>query len=227
MRTRSSAMKTLHAKAKISGFTLVEVLAVIFVLFVLAALLLPMFARVKSGRMEPCMFNQHQIAISFIMFADDHSGKFPAQVSITNGGSFEIAASGSVSAHFQALAPYLGKDPNILICLSDKTRHAATNFSELKNENVSYFLNLDATTTPASILTGDRHLEIDGKPITSGVFFQTTNLQLNWSDGFHGIHGKPWGYFSFGDGHAQLVRAQELNSFLQSQPFTTNQFCFP
>jgi Tfp pilus assembly protein PilE len=68
-------MKTLHAKAKISGFTLVEVLAVIFVLFVLAALLLPMFARVKSGRMEPCMFNQHQIAISFIMFADDNSGK--------------------------------------------------------------------------------------------------------------------------------------------------------
>ena len=190
-------------------------------------MLLPSLARVKSGGLIQCLANQHQIAISFIMFADDHSGKFLAQVSITNGGSFEVAASGSASAHFQALAPYLGKDPNLLICLSDKTRHAATNFSELKNENVSYFLNLDASTNPASILTGDRHLEIAGKAINSGVFLQTTNLQLTWSDGFHENHGKPWGYFSFGDGHAQLVRAQELNSFLQSQPLTTNQFCFP
>jgi hypothetical protein len=220
-------MKTLPGKRRISGLTLVEMLVVIFVIVILAALLLPARSHVKSGRQIQCLANQHQIAFGFIMFADDHAGKFPAQVSITNGGSFEFAATGPASAHFQALAPYLGKQPNLLICLSDKNRHTATNISELKNENISYFLNLNALTNAASILTGDRHLEITGKAINSGVFLQTTNLQLTWSDGFHGDHNKPWGYFSFGDGHAQFISAPELNSFLQSQPFTTNRFCFP
>ncbi len=39
--TVSAAMKTLPAKAKISGLTLIEVLVVIFVIVVLAAMLLP------------------------------------------------------------------------------------------------------------------------------------------------------------------------------------------
>ena len=161
------------------------------------------------------------------MFAGDHAGKFTAQVSITNGGSFELAATGPASAHFQALAPYLGKQPNLLICLSDTNRHATTNFSELKNENISYFANTSAITNAASVLTGDRHLEIGGTPISSGVFLQTTNLQLNWSDGFHFNQGKPWGGFSFVDGHVQLIWAEDLNLFLQKQPLVTNRFCFP
>jgi hypothetical protein len=220
-------MKTLSTKSKISGLTLVEVLVVIFVIAVLALLLLPALSPVKSGRQIQCLANQHQIAIGFIVFADEHAGKFPAQVSITNGGSFEFAATGPASAHFQALARYLGRNPNILICSTDKARRAATNFSELKDENVSYFLNLDATTNPASILTGDRHLEIDGKPINSGVFLQTTNLQLKWSGGFHGDHGKPWGFFSFADGHAEYISAEELNLIVEKQPLATNRFCFP
>jgi len=76
-------------------------------------------------------------------------------------------------------------------------------------------------------LSGDRHLELNGKPINAGVFFQTTNALLSWSDGFHVNNGKPWGCFSFADGHAQFVRMQDLNLFLQKQPFATNRFCFP
>jgi prepilin-type N-terminal cleavage/methylation domain-containing protein len=220
-------MKTLSAKAKISGLTLIELLVVICVIAVLAAILLPAFAPVKSGRQIQCLSNQHQIAIGLIIFEDDHAGKFPAQVSMTNGGSFEIVSNGSASAQFQTFSSYLGNRPNLLICLTDKARHAATNFSKLKNENVSYFLNSDALTNSASVLTGDRHLEIDGKPINSGIFLQITNMQMNWADGFHINHGKPWGGFSFADGHAQFIRAEELNSTLQRQPLATNLFSFP
>jgi hypothetical protein len=88
-------------------------------------------------------------------------------------------------------------------------------------------LNLDATSNAASILTGDRHLEINDKTINSGLFIYTTNQLLNWAEGFHINHGKPWGGFSFADGHAQFVRAEELNLFLQRQPLATNRFCFP
>ena len=220
-------MKTLPGKGKVSGLTLIEVLVVIIVIAVLVALLLPSLTRVRSGRQIQCLANQRQIALGIILFTYNHGGKFPAQVSITNGGSFEFAATGPASAHFQALAPYLGRQPYFLICLSDTNRHAATNFSELKNVNVSYFLNLDAATNPASILTGDRHLDIDGKPINSGVFPQSANLELKWSGGFHGDHSKGWGYFSFADGHAVYIGAEELNLILQKQPLATNRFCFP
>lgn len=221
-------MKTLSAKAKISGLTLIELLVVIFVIAILVAMLLPAFAPRKSGYQIQCLSNQHQIAIGLIIFEDDHNGKFPAQVSMTNGGSLEYAAIGPVSSHFQTLAPYLGKNPNLLICSTDKTRHAATNFSKLKNENISYFLNLDAITNMNSILSGDRHLEFNGKPVNAGVFVETTNAPLNWSEGFHGTYDKPWGCISFGDGHAQsFVRTEGFNLYLHEQPFATNRFCFP
>ena len=108
----------------------------------------------------------------------------------------------------------------------DKTR-TPTNVMALANNNISYFLNLDASTNGNSILTGDRYLEIAGKLINSGVFLQTTNLQLHWSDGFHHNHSKPWGGFSFADGHAAFITEIALNSYLQGQPRATNRFCIP
>ena len=82
-------MKTLSAKAKISGLTLIEVLAVLAVLFILAAMLLPRLAGSHKSTVPLCMSNQKQIAIAFIMFNDDHAGKYRWQISATNGGSME------------------------------------------------------------------------------------------------------------------------------------------
>ena len=108
----------------------------------------------------------------------------------------------------------------------DKGR-TPTNVLALANNNISYFLNLDASTNGNSILTGDRFLEIAGKPINSGVFLQKSNLKLQWSDGYHLGYGKPLGYFSFADGHAQSVRQKDLNLILRKQPLATNRFCIP
>ncbi len=221
-------MKTLSAKAKIGGFTLIEVIVVLAVLFILVALLLPVFSRAKSGRVITCLVNQRQIAIGLIMFKDDHAGKYPWQDSVTNGGSLEFITNGLVFPHFQVLSAYLGNQTSVLVCPSDRVRHAATNFSGLKNENISYFVNLDATTNSASILTGDRHLENHGKPVSSGLFAYSTNMALSWTRGFHrNAHNKPMGGLSFADSHAQLVEADGLNSFLQEQASVTNRLVIP
>ena len=103
----------------------------------------------------------------------------------------------------------------------------ATNFSTLANTNISYFLNLDAVTNMNCILTGDRNLEFNWKPINFGIFVQTTNTMLKWSEGFHGGQGKPAGVFSFADGHVQRIGQSDLNRTLQNQPLATNRFCFP
>ena len=221
-------MKTLSAKAKIGGFTLIEVLVVLAVLFILVALLLPGLSRAKSRGPIMCLYNQKSIALSLIMFKDDHAGKYPWQDSATNGGSLEFTSNSLVFPHFQALSEYLGKQTSVLVCPSDRARHAATNFSGLRNENISYFLNLDATTNSASIWTGDRHLENYGKPVSSGLFAYSTNMTLSWTRGFHrNAHNKPMGGLSFADGHAQLVEANGLNSFLQKQASVTNRLVIP
>jgi hypothetical protein len=138
-----------------------------------------------------------------------------------------MASNGLASAQFLTIGTYLGNQPQVLICPSDKARRAATKFSTLTNINISYFLNLDAITNANSILTGDRNLEFAWKPINSGILVQTTNTMLKWSEGFHQAQGKPSGIFSFADAHAQYIRQDYLNQTLQSQPLATNRFCFP
>jgi len=78
-----------------------------------------------------------------------------------------------------------------------------------------------------SILSGDRNLEFNSQPIHPGIFVQTTNTMLKWSDGFHQAQGKPAGVFSFADAHAQCIRQDYLNRTLQSQPLATNRLCLP
>ena len=60
------------------AFTLIEVLVVIAVLAILAALLLPVLSRAKdSGRRAACISNLHQLFIATSLYAADHEGIYP------------------------------------------------------------------------------------------------------------------------------------------------------
>lgn len=80
------------------GFSLIELLVVIAVISVLAAILFPIYGHVREkGRQATCINNQRQIALTAIMFAQDHDGMFPAQ---------------------QTFWSELNLDPKLLRCLS-------------------------------------------------------------------------------------------------------------
>ena len=96
-------MKTLSAKAKISGLTLVEVLAVIFVIAVLAAMMLPAVGGPRMARRIICSNNLKSIDESFVAWSQGHDGKLPMQFSETNGGSMDFISSGSAVVHFLTL----------------------------------------------------------------------------------------------------------------------------
>ena len=219
-------MKTLSDKAKISGLTLVEVLVVIFILAVLVILVLPALSHVGGGpsKMFKCMSNLKQIDIGFQISASDNGGIFPIQKSVANGGTMEFIYSDHVFPHFQKISKLLVQ-PKSLACPLDISRQAATNWEVLNDLNISYFLNADASTNNPSqaILSGDRHLEVGGQPVKSGLFILTTNMNMGWTPDSHANRGN----LAFVDGHVEYSTTEILNSYIKQQPLATNRLCVP
>ena len=60
------------------GFTLIELLVVIAIIAVLAAMLFPVFARVReNARKSACMSNLKQLGLGFMQYVSDSDGHFP------------------------------------------------------------------------------------------------------------------------------------------------------
>src|SRR5215469_14418041 len=73
-----------------NGFTLVEMLVVISIIALLAALLLPALNGGKQrAKRIVCESQLRQIGIAFQSFSHDHNSKFPMEVSTNDGGSME------------------------------------------------------------------------------------------------------------------------------------------
>jgi prepilin-type N-terminal cleavage/methylation domain-containing protein len=222
--TVAPAMKTLPSKAKISGLTLIELLVVITVIAILAAMLLSHLAGGGPAYGAICMSNQKQITLAYSMWANDHGGEFPAQVPLADKGAMEFVSTGYASLQFRSLSNYL-KNPNVFVCRLDKARQVATSTKDLRDENLSYFINVEASANNPShtILAGDRNLQANGQPVKPGLFELTTNLEMSWTHELH-LRG---GVLAFTDGHVQFVKTNDLNSFVRSQPLATNQLCVP
>ena len=154
-------------RTKKNAFTLVELLVVIAIIGILAGLLLPALAKGKMRAQQiQCVSNLKQIGIAFHSFLHDHNNLLPMQVSTNDGGTLEyIYASYSVAGqfyfqyrNFQALSNELA-NPAVLICPADRDRLVASNFPDLNNLNISYFVGANADySLPNSILAGDRNV---------------------------------------------------------------------
>jgi prepilin-type N-terminal cleavage/methylation domain-containing protein/prepilin-type processing-associated H-X9-DG protein len=70
------------------GFTLVELLVVISVIIIIAALLFPVFARAREqARKASCLSNLRQIGLAVMLYAQDSDETFPRDVTRCSGGS--------------------------------------------------------------------------------------------------------------------------------------------
>ena len=58
------------------GFTLIELLVVIAIIAILMAILMPALNRVREqGKRAVCLSNLKQLALAWIMYADENNGK--------------------------------------------------------------------------------------------------------------------------------------------------------
>lgn len=112
---------------------------------VMAGMLLPALARAKErAQTIACVNNLKQVGIGFRLWATDHDGKYPFQVSTNQGGSMELCQRNAydgydenTAAHFQALLEEIGS-PKVLVCPADSKHKIAAQGAELRAENVSY-----------------------------------------------------------------------------------------
>jgi prepilin-type processing-associated H-X9-DG protein len=213
-----SPMNT-HSHARIApapAFTLLELLAVAAAIAIVAALLLPALARPNRHRTHTrinCLNNLKQVGLTFQLWAGDNGERFPMSVPHTEGGAMESAREGNVARIFMVMSNELGT-PKILRCRNDTPRTAATNFTQIANTNVSYFVCLNATRNgpPGIWLAGDRNVTNGLAPVY-GVLNAPTNRPTGWSKDIHQGNGN----LCLADGSVQQLTSRRLHDSLRNQ----------
>jgi prepilin-type processing-associated H-X9-DG protein len=184
------------------AFTIVEVLIILAILAVLVAILLPPLGRKRpyAPRIS-CANNLKQVGLAFQTWAIDNDGRFPMQVSVTNGGTRGFVGSGQVFPHFQVISNELST-PKILCCPSDEQHTNATSFaSGFSDQNISYFVNVAAIPgNSTNLLCGDRNLTNQRSPGSRFVSIGEGG-RIGWTKEIH----SRWGNLCFGDGSVEGV----------------------
>jgi len=175
------------------AFTLLELLVVIAVITILAALLLPAVSRAKeSGRAAACISNLHQIGIALQLYVQDNNNRLPFM------RDKSLTTTNDLPSPDVVLTNYLGNF-RVLKCPSDFQRL-------FESTGSSYYWN--------SLLNGE-----DADHLSAlGISFAPHQIPLFCDkDKFHAARGqKKEVNYLYADGHLQNLLMME--GTLQNRP---------
>jgi type II secretory pathway pseudopilin PulG len=192
-------------------------LVVIAVLAILAAMLLPALAGAHDrARRIQCVNNLKQTGLAFRIWEGDNGDKYPMDVPMAKGGTKEFTTGADTFRHFQVMSNELST-PKILVCPAD-TRVAAINFVHLKNQNVSYFVGLEANdANPQRFLDGDRNITGESDP-ENGILKLVPGQRVSWTQDIHVNQGN----LGLSDGSVQQYSNSGLREALKNSGDPTN-----
>ena len=205
------------------GFVWWEVVAVLGILVVLAALLFPVLGtRHPPNRRAMCASNLKQIGLGFKQYIQDYDEKFPP-VAVNSAAKADKKGWGkSPYGWADALQPYL-KSTQIFQCpaepnspQTDPTQHQYTDY--WFNARVSRLEESKLDSTALTILMGDGN---DGKDATNARY-HWLSIPQSWRNDAKSPLGRhlEGANFAFADGHVKWLQASGWKNELDNGAFS-------
>ena len=194
-----------------TAFTLIELLVVIAIIAILAAMLLPALARAKMKALQTqCLGNEKQLAMAWIVYADEHDGTVPPNKASTTptgdswvagieswtpGNNDNINTAYITDPKYALLAPYTSGTLGIYKCPGDREEcdlgprvrsYSMNNMvnSDLSNVKLQY-INFKPPTTAYRVYQKTSAILVPG-PADLWVFVEEHADSIN--DGFFWVN---------------------------------------
>jgi len=191
------------------GFTLIEVLIVVAIIIMLAAMLMPVFeVATKRAEATSCLTNVRSISIAAALYAEDNDDiLLPARVS---GGPVGYSGIG----WGLTIQPYL-RNEAVLVCTSDTNPTVATGTYGVKRSyGINYELTLVGGYNNSALELGDI------KDETRTIMFFDIRSDLRRLGLFYPYDGtaavaarhREGANFAFVDGHAKWFRLEQTST---------------
>ncbi len=195
---------------KRKGFTLWEIIAVLALFLIAAAVLFPVFSRPSGSALMPCQVNLKQIALGLQQYTQDYGGQSPLLAVTGNTGTTYSPPYGWADA----LQPYL-KNTQLYQCPADE--HKSTNDSG-KSGFTDYWYNSGVAGREArkfalpaqTIFSGDGN---DGGDLTDARY-NLPGLPATWINDTKSPLYRHFGgaNYAFLDGHVKRLTPAQISN---------------